>query len=400
MQESKHTSGISLIILAVFMWCPLLAIHAEGPVSDEIAPSATPLEAHEDIRIGMSNALSGPASALGMYYKQGADTYFRKVNAGGGIHGRKIALISYDDGYEPLRTISNTRTLIEKDKAFLLFGYVGTPTSRVAMPIATHAGIPFVAPLTGARFLRHPVNPLVFNVRASYAEETENIVKYLVDKRHLKRIGIFIQNDGYGFSGREGVSAALGQRGLHITGVGKYERNTTDVASAVEALRKAKPDAVIMIGAYAPSAEFIKQSVTSGFNPIFINISFVGTKSLLQALGNHGEGTYISQVMPTPLDATSRLISSYMADSATFATDMDTSAYSALEGYVAARTLVTILEAAGPSLSRHAFVDAANRLGDFQIDDLQLHLDAGNHQALKKVYLSRIQGGRALPVEP
>jgi ABC-type branched-subunit amino acid transport system substrate-binding protein len=194
------------------------------------------------IVIGQSAAFSGPAQALGNDMRAGALAYFQAVNAAGGVNGRKIELRSLDDGYEPDRAAANTKKLID-DGVFLLFGYVGTPTSNAAKPIFTAARVPFVGPFTGAESLRNPVNRYIFNVRASYFDETEKIVNQLVGQT-LDRIAVFYQNDDYGKAGLAGVERAMQKRNLKIVSTGTVERNTVDVAAAVTAIGKSDPQAV------------------------------------------------------------------------------------------------------------------------------------------------------------
>src|ERR1039458_9280967 len=135
------------------------------------------------VLLGQSVALTGPAAALGIEMRTGAKVYFDYVNSRGGIHGRKIELRTLDDGYEPSRTAPNTKKLIEEDGVFVLFGYVGTPTAAAALPIFTQARVPFFGAFTGAELLRDPFNAYIFNVRASYYDETERIVEQLVSQR-------------------------------------------------------------------------------------------------------------------------------------------------------------------------------------------------------------------------
>ena len=196
------------------------------------AAGASPSRAEEqgvtnqEIVIGMSNALTGPASALGTGVKAGAMTYFQKINNAGGVNGRKIKVISYDDEYEPKRTVENTNKLINEDKVFALFGYVGTPTSTAVLPIINKEHMLYWGPFTGAEFLRTPVTKNIFNVRGSYFDEAEMQVKYLTEKLGKKKIGIFIQNDAYGLSVKGGVVKALKKRNFEIECEGTYERNT------------------------------------------------------------------------------------------------------------------------------------------------------------------------------
>ena len=257
-------------------------------------PGVTPTS----ILIGQSAAFSGPASELGNEMRAGALAYFQMVNAAGGVNGRKIELRSLDDGYEPDRAAANTKKLIDSG-VFLLFGYVGTPTSNAAKPIFTAAKVPFVGAFTGAESLRNPLNRYIFNIRASYFDETDKIVGQMTGQT-LDRIAVFYQNDDYGKAGLAGVERAMQKRNMKIVATGTVERNTTDVAAAVAAIGKADPQAVIMISAYKSVAAFIKAMRAAGQNPQFMNVSFVGSKALAHEAGLAGRGVGISQVMPFP----------------------------------------------------------------------------------------------------
>src|SRR5512141_1096215 len=227
--------------------------------------------------LGRSVALTGPAQELGKDMQLGASLYFNHVNAHGGVNGRKIVLKTLDDGYDPPRAAENTKKLINDDKVFALFGYVGTPTSQASLPIFTEAHVPFVGAFTGAELLRQPLNRYIFNVRASYFDETEAIVQHLT-AMSMNRIAVFYQNDAYGQAGLTGVERALKKRNLEVVAKGTVERNTVDVGKAVDAIRKADPHAVVMISAYKACAAFVKQMKAAGSNPTFWNVSFVGSK--------------------------------------------------------------------------------------------------------------------------
>jgi ABC-type branched-subunit amino acid transport system substrate-binding protein len=342
-----------------------------------------------EITIGMCNALTGPASALGMGMKKGSTVYFDKINKAGGVNGRKVKVISYDDGYEPRNTVEQTRKLIHNDKVFALFGYVGTPTSSAVLPLINEAKVPFWAPFTGAELLRTPVNRLIFNVRGSYFDEAETQVRYLVEKRGIKRIAIFYQNDAYGLAVKGGILKALKKRNLDLAGEGTYERNTEDVALALASLKKAAPDAVSMVGTYKAMAAFIKKAKSDGFNPVFLNVSFVGTAALVKELGGAGDGVIITQVMPSPKDAAVPLVAQYRADmKAAGHTELD---YTDLEGYVDAVVFVETLKKAGTNLTRDSFIAAAEGL-NAAIGGLNFRFAPADHQALDTIFLTRIAG--------
>jgi len=366
---------------AILSWLALFA-NAAGAEN-----GVTPTE----ITLGMCNVLTGPAAALGTGLKKGSLVYFEKVNNAGGVNGRKIRVISYDDGYEPKETVAQTRKLVDSDRVFALFGYVGTPTSTAIMPILAEAKIPFWGPFTGAEFLRNPVNKYIFNVRSSYFDEAETQVQYLTEKRGIKKVGVFLQNDAYGLAVKGGILKALRKRNLEMAGEGTYERNTEDVSAAVAILKKANPDAVSMVGTYKAMAAFIKKAKAEGFNPVFLNVSFVGTAALLRELGAAGEGVIITQVMPSPNDTSVPLVAQYRKDmKAAGHAELD---FTDLEGYVDAAIFVEALKKAGPGLTRESFLAAAESL-DTSIGGLAVRFSSTDHQALKKTYLTTISRGQ------
>jgi ABC-type branched-subunit amino acid transport system substrate-binding protein len=370
-------------VMAFFMGATIAAAQERGVSANEIV-------------IGMSNALSGPASALGIGVKSGAMAYFTKINKAGGVNGRKIRVVSYDDGYEPKRTVENTNKLISEDKVFALFGYVGTPTSTAILPIINKEKTPYWGPFTGAEFLRTPVTKVIFNVRGSYFDEAEMQVRYLTEKMGKKKIGVFIQNDAYGLAVKGGVIKALKKRNMELAGEGTYERNTEEVNPGLAALKAQNPDAVIMVGTYKAMAAFIKSAKSQGFNPVFLNVSFVGTAALVKELGGAGDGVIITQVMPSPQDASLPIVQQYQKDmKAAGQTELD---YTDLEGYVDAAVFVEVLKKVAGPLSQESFITAAESLRT-SLGGLTFSFSPSNHQAMSKIYLTKIAGARVVPVQ-
>jgi len=348
-----------------------------------------------EIVIGMSNALSGPAAGLGTGVKTGALAYINKVNAAGGVHGRKIKLVSYDDGYEPDQAAAMTNKLIEQDKVFALFGFVGTPTSTAVLPAASKAGVPYIAPYTGAEFLRNPVNRIVYNVRASYFDETEGMVERLTKDLDIKKIGVFIQDDAYGNAGKAGVNRALSKVGLSLAGEGRYKRNTVDVDAGLAALKGDAPEAVVMVGTYKACAEFVKKARAAGFTPKFLNVSFVGTADFIREAGADSEGVYITQVVPPPADASSPLVKQYQADmKAEGKSEFD---FTSLEGHVDAVVLVEALKKAGPELTRASFLNAFENLS-LDLGGLKVAYSPTNHQGVKTIFYTMVKDGKPVAI--
>jgi branched-chain amino acid transport system substrate-binding protein len=344
----------------------------------------------DTITFGQAAVLEGPASALGLGMQKGLNAAFDEINAKGGVHGRKIKLISANDGYEPDRAITATKKLIEQDKVFALIGPVGTPTSAAAQPIATAAKVPFMGAFTGAGFLRNPKLENVINVRASYDAETEAWVKHLTEDLKISKIGIFYQDDAFGRAGLSGFKKAMDKRNMSIVAEATYERNTTAVKTGVLALRQAAPEAVVIVGAYKPVAEFIKLSKKVGFNPVFVNISFVGANALAKELGPEGKGVIVSQVVPFPGDASLKVVADYQA--AMKAADPKAEPeFVSLEGYLAGRLAIAALDKAGKDLTREGMLKAIKETGKFDISGLPMTFSAEKNEGLDKVWMTIIE---------
>jgi branched-chain amino acid transport system substrate-binding protein len=330
-------------------------------------------QADNKIILGQSAPFSGPAAQLGIQFFEGAKLYFDSVNAKGGLGGKTIELRKLDDGYEPERTAINTKQFIS-DGVFALFGYIGTPTSVVALPLATEARVPFFAPFTGAQALREPFNRYAVHVRASYFDETAAIVKQAA-AIGIKKIAVFYQNDAYGKAGLEGVQRALKELNLQPAGLGTVERNSVDVKKAVTDIMAQQPEAIVQIGAYKGCAAFIREARKAGFGGTFYNVSFVGTQALSTELGKDARGVVVSQVMPFPFAANTTLVSEYQsAVQAVAATNKElTVNYSSMEGFVAAKVFIEALRRAGRNPSREAFLNAVDGMqnvliGGFAVD--------------------------------
>ena len=339
--------------------------------------------------IGQSVPLSGPAQELGIEMQLGAKLYFDHINSQGGVNGRKIKLLTLDDGYEPDRAMANTKQLIDKDDVFALFGYVGTPTSLAALKVSNPAGVPFVGAFTGAEALRTPFNRLIFNVRASYNDETEKIVEQFTSL-NVKRIAVFYQNDAYGNAGLTGVEKAMAKRDLKLVATATVERNSSDVAAAVKTLIAAKPDMVVMVTTYKSTAAFINAMRAAGSAAQFYTVSFVGSRALANELGAAGAGVGISQVVPFPWSRTLPVVRDYQKLLAASGSGRDVS-FTSLEGYIAARIFVEGLRRAGKEPSRDKFISAMENLRNFDAGGFTVNFAPGNHNGSTFVELTIIR---------
>jgi ABC-type branched-subunit amino acid transport system substrate-binding protein len=383
-----------LVLIAVAGICCGCRPSPETSAERAHSPGVTDTE----IRIGASLALQGHAGYLGTQMLHGAMAYIRHVNAQGGVHGRQITVIAYDDGYDPPRCLYNTQRLLIEDNVFALFCYVGTPTTVKIIPLVNEARIPLVGMFTGANALRDPVNRYLINIRASYYQETGATVRYLVEDLGIRRIGVFYQYDAYGFDGLRGTELALRRYNLVPVATGTYIRGTLAVDEGLQRIMAAQAAAVVMIGTYEPCAKFIRQAKNNGYRPVFSNVSFVGADELARILGDQAEGVIVTQVVPPPsprsdtvklwgVDEYARLLNRYYPQ--------DHPNFVSLEGYLNARVLVEGLKRTGRRLNRERFITALESVRDYDLGiDNDLAFSARDHQGLDRVYFTHFKDGR------
>ena len=384
-QSSNNTMKTKFWALPIFLLLAALNITAQAA---EVGVTES------EIRIGQFAALSGPAAELGKRLQLGIQAHFTAINAAGGIKGRKLTLISRDDGYEPDKAAAAVKALIEEDKVFALIGSVGTPTTLAAVPAINAAGIPLIGPFTGAQALREPFNRNIFHVRASYFDETERIIQHL-STLGIKKIAVFYQNDSYGKAGLEGVTRALAKRNLKPAAAVTVERNSVDVAVALAEILKTNPEAVIQISAYKSCAALIKQSRAKSYAGQFFNVSFVGSKALADELGEASSaGVSISQVVPFPYIPSSAIVREYQQRMIEAGNkDFD---FSSIEGFLAAKVLTEGLRRApGKSLTRESLTTALQSLRDYDMGGFSVTYSAKSHEGSRYTDLTTIgRGGK------
>jgi len=376
-------NGYRIAAIAVLTTCALLLASVTTVTAEDGVGADT-------IVFGQAAVLDGPASALGLGMRFGILAAFDEVNRKRGVHGRKLELVSLDDGYDPDRSIVQTKKLIDEDKVFALIGAVGTPTTTVTVPIARAAKVPFIGPFTGAEFLRDPTLENVINLRAGYDAEAEAWVKHLTEDLNIKNIAIFYQDDSFGRAGLDGVKKALAKREMELVSEGTFGRNTVAVKMALLALKRAEPEAIVMVGPYKPCAEFIRLARKSNFNPVFVNISFVGANAFAKELGPDGEGVIVTQVVPFPWDRSLKTVVEYQT--AIKALDPNADAdFVSLEGYLAGSLAIELLKKVGPSPTRNAMIQVIREGGRFDLGGLTVTFGPHKNEGLGQVFLTVIQ---------
>ena len=348
----------------------------------------------DEILIGSSSALTGHASFLGSQLTRGSLALIKEINETGGIHGRKIKLIVYDDKYEPESAIANTNKLIKDDRVFMLFDYVGTPTAKVVMPIVNREKIPILGLFTGAIFLRYPTQPFIFNVRASYKKEVEQMIDYWLS-RGKKKIGIFFQDDDFGYSVLENIEEALRQRNLKAVSKGRFTRGKPPEINEVKKMAMEAPEAVMMVGTSRPLATFVNMAVDNGMrNSEFHTVSFVGSEAfaedILSFKKNLEKNVYVTQVVPSPYDLSSDTVKEFNLLFKKYYPE-DSPNYVALEGFINGKILVEALKRAGKNLTRAEFVKTLERMSDYNAGTgMPSYISTINHNFFIKVFISKI----------
>ncbi|HEX5128667.1 MAG TPA: ABC transporter substrate-binding protein, partial [Usitatibacter sp.] len=228
-----------------------LGVQAASPESPKVvtaAPAAKGNFGANPFRIGNSGPSMGANSASMLELLAGARLYFDAVNAEGGVKGRKVQLIQMDDNFEVPRTVKNVQKLIGEERVDALLLVRGTPHNEAILPLIDRAGVPLIAPSTGAMVLHKPVKPLVFNVRTAYRAEAYKLAAVLAATGR-KRIALIHVADSFGEDVAQGFLAGLSERKLEAVAVAKFDRKAVDIARAAAEVKGAKPDTVVIVGA-------------------------------------------------------------------------------------------------------------------------------------------------------
>jgi len=337
------------------------------------------------IVLGSSLPKTGIIKEWGTSVNAGANAYFKYANDMDLIQGKKVKLLSYDDKYEPELTEKNIKKLIFKDKVFALFGFVGTPTVKRIMPIVEENDIPFIAPFTGASFLREIEDENFVNFRSGYFEEVEKLVSHLHDKKKLKKFAVFYQNDDYGEEGYVSLLNALRKRDIPLLAEGTYKRNTLSIRHAFQEIKDAQPEVIIMIGAYKANALFIKKAKEDYHfkDTIFCNISFGDANAMLKELDNT-ENLLFSQVVPSYMNTKIPVIKEYRELMSRYYPDVPYG-FISLEAFLAAKSVVAALQGISGGITQDKFLDKLKTLSPQVLKGLDIKYK--NSQLLNQVYL-------------
>jgi branched-chain amino acid transport system substrate-binding protein len=364
-------------------------------VSMASAQTQAPGISSNQILIGSCSALDGPARFLGMQTIVGATSYLNQVNAEGGIFGRKIQLLAFDDGYEPANA-ENCFKRLQKEGIFSAGFFVGTPTAAKYVPLAEANKVPVVGLFTGAEMLYTPLKHYVLNVRASYYDETREQVENLWNVLGIHKIGVIYQDDAFGQAVLSGLQLALKKHNAAPVGVGTFARNTLDVERGLSSVRPMNPGAVLIVGPYAPVAEIVKKAHATGWHPIFLTVSFVGTEKFITEAGKEAEGTVITQVVPPYTRVDFPTVALYREALKTYYPNEQPS-FVSLEGFVDAMVLVEGLKRAGKDPTREKLITALESIQNKDVGlgpKLTLKYSATRHKGFDQIYTTVVRDGK------
>lgn len=382
----KSIRGLSLI-----SGC-LLA--ASSPAQAQGMPGVT----ENEILIGSCSALEGPSHFLGTETVTGAKAYLDMINDAGGVDGRKLKLIASDDSYDPAKTQACFNRLMEQ-KVFALGFFVGTPTAVKYVPMAESNSVPLIGLFTGAQTLYVPLRHWVINVRASYFDETREQVDGLWGTLGYKKIGVIYPEDAFGTAVLDGVKAALKTHGAAPVATAAYQRQTAQVGGAIDTVRAANPEAVVLVGPSNTVAPILKQSHAKGWKPLFLTVSFVGTDELIHEAGDDAEGMVITQVVPPYYLTELKTVALYRRTLGKYYPSAQPN-FVSLEGFIDAMVLVEGLKRAGKDLTRAGLIHALESIHELDLGlgpQLKLHYSAKDHKGFDHVIPTVVRGGRAVP---
>ncbi|MGC2529325.1 MAG: ABC transporter substrate-binding protein [Candidatus Acidiferrum sp.] len=382
----KWALGIFLLFAFVATYPP--------PALAQSAPGVS----ENEILIGSCSALEGPSKFLGTETVTGAKAYFDMINDEGGVNGRKLKLITADDSYDPAKTQACFDHLMS-EKVFAMGFFVGTPTAVKYVPMADNAKVPMIGLFTGAQTLYVPLRHWIVNVRASYFDETREQVDGLWKTLNYKRIGVIYPDDAFGAAVLEGVKTALKAHGAEPAAIASYQRQTSQVGGAIDTVRAANPEAVVVVGPANTVAPILKQSHAKNWKPLFVTVSFVGTDELISEAGQDAEGVVITQVVPPYYMTEQKSVALYRRELGKYFPSEQPN-FVSLEGFVDAMVMVEGLKRAGKDLTREGLIRAIESIHDHDLGlgpQLKLNYSAKEHKGFDHVIPTIVRGGRAVP---
>ena len=363
-------------LISALSLSPLVSQAQEGVTKDEI-------------KIGASYGHKSSIAHYTIPHNHAIDVYLAKVNKQGGVNGRKIKHVAFDDEYKPDVATENAKKLLDQEKVFAILGGSGTPTMRAVLALASQKGVPVLYPYTGGV----PADPHYFTIRVSYAEEAEALVNFAVKNLKAKKFGVFYQDDTFGTTGKNAVAKTLAGHGLQISVEGKYDRVKLDIEKALETFMKEKPEVIYLQSLTAPSIKLLKDAYAKGYKPTVLSSSIVSTADFIKELGKDASNVYVSEVLPLVSDSSFPIVKNFLEDMKA-AGKSEFSNTQGLEGYVAAVAFVEMVKKAGANLTRKSFIETIESTQGLDLGGVVLNYSKSKHTGLDKNFIVKITEGK------
>lgn len=365
-------------------WAMLTGLTLCGLLS--LGAHAEPGVTADAIMLGQSTTLSGPLGDLGQEISKGMKVYFDSVNAKGGIHGRRVKLVTRDDAYTVPKTVENVEGFIKEDNILAFFGTFGTPNNEALIPLAQKAGIPVFFPYTGSSTIRRSEWRGVYNLRASYPDEAERLISNL-RAVNVKKIAVVYQNNSFGKEVLNATIEAMKKHDIKPVTTASVENNASNADSSVTQLLAMEPEAIVIGLAGKPSIEVIRMVNQRRKGTHLYALSVLATPGNLKALGRDGTGVAISQVMPFPRNVSLAIVREY-------AKDMEAAGHKelshiSLEGYINAKVMTEVLRKVGKQPTRAGLMSAMDRF-QLNLGGMEVAFDGGATSGSKFVELTMI----------
>jgi branched-chain amino acid transport system substrate-binding protein len=340
------------------------------------------------LRIAQSIALSGPLAELGQAMHQGAKACFASINAKGGVNGRTIELTVADDGYDVKRALGNVKGFIDDKSNFALFNCMGTPMIEAMLPQVMESGVPFFAPFSGALSARPANARNVFNIRASYADEAEQLVQHLATIG-IRRIAIVYQNNSFGKEVFDATQRSMAKHKLEATAIVTVENNSSDAGPAAVKIAGSNPEAVLVGLAGKPTIDFVKAVRVQRKGLPLYALSIMGAAATLKAMGDDATGIAVSQVVPLPGNTVVPMVREFQQAWKAAGVALEPS-HLALEGYINARVFAEALRRTGKNPTRASFIDSTWNLKRYDLGGFEVSFSDSARNASRFVELTMV----------
>ena len=373
--------------LAASLLIALLMLLAAGPAMAQQGVSEA------EIVLGCSNSFSGPLAFTGeQATRYGVDLYFKVVNDAGGINGRKVRTVYYDDGYKPQEAVANTRKLVEQDKIFAVIAPQGTAPVAATLEYLEENKVPLLFPFQGSPITRG--KKYVFSGMTLYDRQSRMMIDYLVGQRKFKTFAVLYQDDDYGKAFLTAYEKDLARHTLKLAAAEPVKRGVTDVSAQIAKLRAASPQVTFLVLTPGPGAQALKERQKIGWtDTVMVSSGPLTDEKYLGLAGDAAEGVEGLSLWPDPLTSDLPGVKAYRAAMQKYFDKNEPNRYS-LSGYFAAMLFTEGAKRAGRTLTRETLIAALENVKGFDSGILPPLTIGADHETQRQGFWVRVEKGR------